>query len=196
LPIISFSQDIYYLLPGKIACEVYFSTNEYTRVKTAKKIKESDLIKVKEGLKIKTSLVYFNLPNLLNRGEEYGCLTGTWAAVFDDFNESELLRKHATSEPYKPKPKGVDNPDFARKAFITSQGFVKRELPFSKYADFPMFDYKYSKVIDETITIESHVNTKNVAGDKIKLNYVIKMKKIGYDWLEESSWQVLNLKFY
>jgi hypothetical protein len=90
---------------------------------------------------------------------------------------------------------GITDEDFARKAFVISHDFIKAELLSPKSADFPLLDYKFSNVIDNTIVIESYVDAKNAFNAEVRHNYSIKLKKVGSDWSDVNSWKVISLKF-
>ena len=90
---------------------------------------------------------------------------------------------------------GINDPDFAQKAFIISQSFVKQELRSPTTADFPFDDYSYSNVKDNTVTIKSYVDAQNSFGAELRNNYVIVLRKLGSDWSDINNWEMVSLRF-
>lgn len=111
---------------------------------------------------------------------------------------SALLDSEETAPSPEQKKVEVKNPDeeFARKAFVISQDFVKRQLTSPKSADFPFLDYSYSSVIDNIVTIESYVDSKNSFNADIRSNYRIKLRFKGGDWSDVNNWTLISLDFY
>jgi hypothetical protein len=115
-----------------------------------------------------------------------------------------LLAKATGKEEYKIKSEettpqvssGMTDEDFAGKAFIISKVFVKDRLVSPKSADFPFLDYKFSNVTNNTIIIESYVDSENSYGSEVRSSYKIKLKLIGSDWGDEDNWEVISLDLY
>jgi hypothetical protein len=113
------------------------------------------------------------------------------SALLDSEETTQAPEQKKTEE----KTKNTDE-EFARKAFVISQDFVKRQLTSPKSADFPFLDYSYSNVIDNIITIESYVDSKNSFNAEMRNNFRIKLKFKGGDWSDVNNWTVLGLDFY
>lgn len=187
-----------FLLNGKIKCEIYNETEFYSRIVTFDYVSEKDLKIIRDTLKPKNKIIYFHIPELLGKGEEYASLVDAIPVIYKDFNKEKMLAKKADKEKKDDEYTrliGVSDKEFATNAFVISQEFVKQKLLSPKSADFPFMDYKYSNVIDNTIVIQSYVDAKNAYGTEIRHNYTIKMKKIGSDWADSNNWQVLSLDF-
>ncbi len=74
-----------------------------------------------------------------------------------------------------------------RKAYISSQYCVKKELKDPNSAEFPK-DYKYTKVNDTTWKIGCELFAKNSFGGTVRVKYVVTMT------LENGEWVCSNLK--
>lgn len=187
-----------FMLNGKIKCEIYNETQFFSRIVTFDFVTEKDLKIIADTLKPKNKIIYFNIPELLGKGEEYAALVDGFPAVYKDFSKEKMLAKRSDNEKKEAeysRSVGVEDKEFANNAFVISKEFVKQKLLSPKSADFPFMDFKFSNVIDNTIVIESYVDAKNSYGTEIRHNYTIKMKKIGSDWADSNSWQVISLDF-
>lgn len=187
-----------FLLKGTINCKIIQKEEMYTRVQTDTFVKENDLKTIADSLKIKTTAIYFHIPNFGGRGEEYAALSGGFPSVYGGFDTNKLLNDKANKEQAlnnNIKKYGIRDEDFARKAYVISQDFVKRELISPKSADFPLLDYKFSNVIENAIVIESYVDSKNSFGTEIRNNYTIKLKKVGNNWADIDCWSLVSLNF-
>ena len=91
---------------------------------------------------------------------------------------------------------GMTDEESARKVFIICKVFVKGRLVSPISADFPFQDYKFSKVTNNTIVVESYVDSENEYGAEIRSNYKIRLKLIGSDWGDEDNWEVISLGLY
>jgi hypothetical protein len=188
-----------FLLNSKIICKIINEAEYYTRVQTDTLVRSNQLREIADSLNVKNNIVYYHLPGFSEKGEEYASLTGDYAVVYDDFNKEKLLQEKSEREKIKAeqlKRAGIKDKDFAEKAFIISQDFVKKELISPKSADFPFNDYRFSNVIENSITIDSYVDAKNAYNVEIRHKYRIKVKLIGSDWSDIRNWQVINLEFY
>lgn len=187
-----------FILNGKIKCEIIQETELYTRVLTEVILNEKDLRLITDSLNLSGKSVYYHIPGFTERGEEYAGFASNYMAVFGDFDTFKLKQNRtekAVKEAEQIKRIGIRDEEFARKAFVISQDFVKAQLTFPKSADFPFLDYKFSNVIDNTIVIESYVDAKNAYNAEIRHNYSIKLKLVGSDWTTASSWKVISLEF-
>jgi len=104
--------------------------------------------------------------------------------------------KSNSSETTNQFSSGMTDEEFARKAFIISKVFVKGRLVSPRSADFPFQDYKFSNVTNNTIVVESYVDSENAYGAEIRSNYKIRLKLIGSDWGDEDNWEVISLDLY
>ena len=179
---------------NSIQCKIVQKTEYYTRVVTSEMLKDSDLLQIVKLMAIPTNIVYFHLPDYVGSSQEYGWVMGTSTFVMPEF-DGHKMKKQSTPDPLKKKKVSKDDPDFARKAFVVSQDFVKRQLTSPKSADFPLLDYKYSNVIDNTIVIESYVDAKNSYNAEVRQNYWIKLKFKGGEWEDINNWSLIDLKF-
>lgn len=191
-------EQSYFMLNGKTKCEIYNETEFFSRIVTFEYVTEKDLKIIADTLKPKNKIIYFHIPELLGKGEEYASMVDGFPAVYKDFDKEKMLVRSAEKDKKAAEYSssvGVDDKKFANNAFIISKDFVKQKLLSPKSADFPFLDFKYSNVIDNTIVIESYVDAKNSYGTEIRHNYTIKMKKIGSDWADSNNWQVISLEF-
>jgi len=187
-----------FLLNGKIKCEIYNETQFFSRIVTFDFVTEKDLKIIADTLKPKNKIIYFHIPELLGKGDEYASIVDGFPAVYKDFDKKKMLEKRDEKEKKAAeyaRSVGVVDKEFANNAFVISKEFVTQKLISPKSADFPFMDFKFSNVIDNTIVIESYVDAKNAYGTEIRHNYTIKMKKIGSDWADSNNWQVISLDF-
>lgn len=187
-----------FMLDGKIKCELYNETEFFSRIATFEFVTEKDLKIIADTLKPKNKIIYFHIPELLGKGEEYASIVDGFPAVYKDFDKEKMLENRAAKDKKAAeyaRSVGVEDREFANNAFVISKEFVTQKLLSPKSADFPFMDFKFSNVIDNTIVIESYVDAKNAYGTEIRHNYTIKMKKIGSDWADSNSWQVISLDF-
>ncbi len=188
-----------FVLNDSVKCEIFQNEESYARIKTSKKIAESDFKKVVDFFNIDKSVIYFHIPDFLNRDEEYGSFSGmVYPVVYDDFDEKILLRNRSEkqiNEQNRIKKEGVRDEKFANRAYIVSKDFVKLQLKSPKSANFPYSDYKFSNVVNNTVTIESYVDAKNAYDVKVRQYYSIKMQLTGNDWTDLNHWKVISLVF-
>jgi len=177
-----------------IVCKVVQKAPAYIRITTSEMPKDSDLLQIVSLMAIPNDLVYFHMPNYVGGSQEYGWVMGDDAFINPGFNADKLDRQ-STPDPLKQKKESRDDPDFAQKAFVISMDFVKQNLTSPKSADFPLLDYKYSNVIDNTIVIESYVDAKNAYGTEVRQNYSAKLKFKGGEWEDINNWTLIDLKF-
>lgn len=185
-----------FMLNGKIKCEIIQKAELYTRVATDTIVLNQDLKIIADSLKLSETSVYFHLPGFTERGEEYAFYTKSYYSGYGDFDTVKLKQtrvNNAIKEAEQIRKVGRRDEDFARNAFVMSQDFVKAQLISPKSADFPLLDYKFSNVIDNTIVIESYVDSKNAYNAEIRHNYTIKLKMVGTEWNDLNSWQVISL---
>jgi hypothetical protein len=109
--------------------------------------------------------------------------------------KKEIKEYHEEPKNDLPKATAISEKDFANRAYVISQSFVKQRLKSPKSADFSLMDFSYSKVNDNTITVKSYVDSQNDYGTEIRNNYVIVLKLIGNEWADATNWQMLNLTF-
>jgi len=188
--------DNIFMLNGTIKCEIIQRAELYTRVATDTIVTDNDLKVIADSLKLSETVVYFHIPGFPGRGEEYATYTSSYSAGYGDFDTVKLKQTRvegAIKEAEQIRKSGRRDEDFARNAFVMSQHFVKEQLISPKSADFPLLDYKFSNVIDNTIVIESYVDAKNAYNAEIRHNYSIKLKKVGSEWNDVNSWQVISL---
>jgi len=176
-----------------ITCKVVQKTPNYIRITTSEMLKDSDLLQVISQLAVPDKLVYFHLPDYVGASQEYGSVMNGSPFVIG-FDASKM-KKQTTPDPIKQKKTSIDDPEFARKAFVISMDFIKQNLTSPKSADFPLLDYKYSNVIDNTIVIESYVDAKNSYGTEVRQNYSIKLKFKGGEWEDINNWTLIDLQF-
>lgn len=81
--------------------------------------------------------------------------------------------------------------DMARKAFVISQEFVKKELKFPNTADFPS-TYKVYDLNNNSYRVSSFVNAQNDLGVKVKTNFIIELKFKGGEWSDSRNWELLK----
>lgn len=185
-----------FMLNNKIKCEIIQEAELYTRVMTDGILNEKDLRLITDSLNLTGKSVYYHIPGFTERGEEYAGFASNYIAVYGDFDTFKLKQNRiekAVKDAEQIKSTGKRDEEFARKAFLISQDFVKAELLSPESADFPLLDYKFSNVIDNTIVIESYVDGKNAYNAEIRHNYIIKLKMVGTEWNDVNSWQVMSL---
>ena len=188
-----------------ILCENIAFTQYYARVKTSKLLEESDFKIIRDTLNMFQEMVYFHLPGWSGASEEYGWISNDNETFYLPNFSSQTMKeqladpfgknKKQSNEAISEKVSGIDDPDFAKKAFIISRDFIKQNLTSPKSANFSLLDYKYSKVIDNTITIQSFVDSKNEYNVEIRKQYTIKLLFLGGDWSDINNWKMLDLSF-
>jgi hypothetical protein len=87
--------------------------------------------------------------------------------------------------------------DFAQKASVISQYFVKQNLKSPSTANFPFNNYSWSdpNETNKSIIIKSYVDAQNEFGGLIRNTYVINIKYKGGDWSDTNNWDMIDIKF-
>jgi len=108
-----------------------------------------------------------------------------------------LVSCSSEPKPYTPDystTEGVE--EFARKAFITAQEYVKDNLKSPSTAKFPFLEYSWSDpdTATNTIIIKSHVDAQNAFGATIRNTFYVKLKFNGGLWEEKSNWSLIDIQ--
>jgi hypothetical protein len=80
-----------FLLNGTIKCEIYNETEFFSRIVTFEYVTEENLRIIADSLKPKNKIIYFHIPELLGKGEEYTSIVDGFLAVYKDFDKEKML---------------------------------------------------------------------------------------------------------
>ena len=88
-----------------------------------------------------------------------------------------------------------DEKEFATRAYVMSQDFVRQKLKSPSTAIFSRSDYTNGPVFSKSVEIKSYVDSQNGFGATIRTNYRIRLEQIGEDWSDIKNWKVSSLSF-
>lgn len=88
------------------------------------------------------------------------------------------------------KDSGSKIPD-KTEAYITAKDYVKQELKAPATAEFS--DYTCDEGIDSTYFLNGVVDSQNSFGALLRSNWTVKLKWIGGDWAQSTSWQLIDI---
>lgn len=168
-------------------CYILVNQPSFTRILTSRIIEEKHFKEIAKVLGVKTELVYFHTSGYTDTGEEYGFMSPNFTTSY------KQIKQEKTPIYSTVKPKRIEG-DIARRAFITSQDFVKRKLLSPKSADFSS-GYVVEDYGNNIYTVLSYVDAKNATGVEIRTHFKLKLKWNGNEWTDINNWQLLDSKY-
>jgi len=90
-----------------------------------------------------------------------------------------------------PKDSASNVPDDTE-AFITAEDYVKHELKAPTTADFSG-GHTCERGPDNTYSLRGYVDSQNSFGAMLRSTWTVKLKWLGGDWIQPTSWQLIDI---
>jgi hypothetical protein len=116
------------------------------------------------------------------------------SVCFAECMNKEQRRQAEANAFYEKKIKAEK--EFASRAYLITQIYIKGKKRSLATAEFPLVDYQSSSISPRIVEIRSYFDMQNNLDVTVRTHYTIKMEQTGNDWADLSSWEISDFKMY